>query len=74
MISEHFQDNPQLSGLPAPPLLYLCVWREDVLVRVGHTRHLPGRQVHRGQHDDGDLHRQCPPAHGGAGLSPIPAA
>ena len=37
-----FQDHHELPGLPQPPLLHLCVRRPDVLVRVGHARHLSG--------------------------------
>ena len=36
------QDNPELAGIPPPPLLHLRVRGPDVLVRVGHARHLPG--------------------------------
>ena len=38
------QDNPELAGISPPPVLHLRVRGPDVLVRVGHTRHLPGQQ------------------------------
>ena len=72
--ADPFQDDPDLPGPPPSSLLHLRVREEDVLVRVGHSRHLPGGQVHWDQLDCGQLHRQRPPAHGGAGVPPLPPA
>ena len=43
-----FQDHHELPGLPQPPLLHLRVRRPDVLVRVGHPRHLSGGRIDLG--------------------------
>ena len=41
----HVQDDPELPGLSPPPILHLRVRGPDVLVRVGHSRHLSGAPV-----------------------------
>ena len=69
-----FQDYPDICWPPPSSLLHLRVREQDVLVRVGHSRHLPVGQVHGVQPDCGELDWQCPPADGGAGVPPLPSA
>ena len=51
----HVQDHPELPGLSPPPILHFCIRGPDVLVRVGHSRHLSGAGVNLWHKIIGDI-------------------